>query len=306
MDFPGTFIIMAAVVCYLLALQWGGTTKSWSDSTVIGTLIGFGLLTILFVAVEYLQGERALLQGRLLKQRIFAVTCTYVFFFAGSFFSLLYYLPIYFQSIKNVSASNSGIRNLPLVIGASIFTIISGGLITAFGHFTPIMIISSVVATVGCGLLYTLNINSSPGAWIGYQALAGIGTGFGLQVPIIANQASVGPSDLSSASSVTLFFQTIGGSFFVSASQTAFTNKLVSLIPKNAPGVDSHLVIATGATELRKVFTAEQIGGILEAYMQGLKVTFALSIALAGITVPIALFSPWKKLGKGVGTGAAV
>lgn len=24
MDLPGTFTIMAAVICYLLALQWGG------------------------------------------------------------------------------------------------------------------------------------------------------------------------------------------------------------------------------------------------------------------------------------------
>lgn len=36
---------------------------------------------------------------------------------AGSFFILLYYLPIYFQSVDNVSASESGIRNIPLVLG---------------------------------------------------------------------------------------------------------------------------------------------------------------------------------------------
>jgi MFS transporter, DHA2 family, glioxin efflux transporter len=296
MDLLGTFTIMAAVVCYLLALQWGGVSKSWSDSSVVGTLVGFVLLIIAFIAVEWYMGERALLQGRLLKQRTIAMTCTYVFFFAGGFFALLYYLPIYFQSIKNVNASQSGIRNLPLVIAASLMTIVSGGLITVYGHFTPLMLLSSVLATIGCGLVYTLNIDSSPGAWIGYQALAGIGVGLGLQIPIIANQASVGMSDLSAVSAVTLFFQTIGGSFFVSAGQTAFANKLVALLPKDAPGVDPHLVVATGATELRKVFTAEQLPGILEAYMDGLKVTFALSIALAGITVFITLFSPWKKL----------
>jgi hypothetical protein len=34
----------------------------------------------------------------------------------GSFFILLYYLPIYFQSVQHVSAAQSGIRNLPLII----------------------------------------------------------------------------------------------------------------------------------------------------------------------------------------------
>lgn len=38
--------------------------------------------------------------------------------FAGAFFELLYYLPIYFQSVDGVSASESGIRNIPLVLGA--------------------------------------------------------------------------------------------------------------------------------------------------------------------------------------------
>jgi MFS transporter, DHA2 family, glioxin efflux transporter len=65
MDLLGTFTIMAAVVCYLLALQWGGVTKKWSDSTVIGTLIGFCLLAIAFVINEYIMSDRALLQGRL-------------------------------------------------------------------------------------------------------------------------------------------------------------------------------------------------------------------------------------------------
>jgi MFS transporter, DHA2 family, glioxin efflux transporter len=103
---------MAAVVCYILALQWGGTTKSWNDSSVIGTLVGFFLIAAFFVAVQWWNGERALIVGRLLRKRTIAVGMAYVFFFAGSFFVLLYYLPIYFQVVSDVSPSESGIRNL--------------------------------------------------------------------------------------------------------------------------------------------------------------------------------------------------
>ena len=63
-----------------------------------------------------------------------------------------------------------------------------------------------------------------------------------------------------------------------------------------APGVNPGLVVATGATELRHVFSEEQILGVLVAYMDGLKVTFALCVALAGITVPIAVFAKWKNV----------
>jgi hypothetical protein len=40
MDLPGALLILAAVVCYLLALQWGGTTKSWNSPDVYGKKIG--------------------------------------------------------------------------------------------------------------------------------------------------------------------------------------------------------------------------------------------------------------------------
>lgn len=108
MDFPGTFILMAALVCLILALQWGGTTKSWNSGDVIGTLVVFGVLMIVFVANEWYMGERALFQSRLLKQKTIIIMSLFITFIAGPFFVELYYLPLYFQSIDGVSASQSG------------------------------------------------------------------------------------------------------------------------------------------------------------------------------------------------------
>lgn len=117
---------------------------------------------------------------------------------------LLYYLPIYFQAVFDVSASQSGVRNLPLILGVTIATILSGGLITVFGHFVPYIIAGSILSTIGCGLLYTLSTHSSSSQWIGYQALAGLGIGLALQIPVISAQAVVAPSDLSSATAMIL------------------------------------------------------------------------------------------------------
>ena len=79
MDPLGTVTILAAVVCYILALQWGGTTKSWNSSPVIGTLVGFVLLLVVFGLVEWKMGDRAVLQGRFLKQRAILVNLIYIF-----------------------------------------------------------------------------------------------------------------------------------------------------------------------------------------------------------------------------------
>ena len=171
MDFPGTFTLMAAIVCYLLAMQWGGATKPWSDGSVIAVLVLFGILILVFIGIELYSGDRALLQPRLLRDRTISAMCAYVFTVAGAFFTLLYYLPIYFQATKDVSASRSGINNIPFVLGSSICTIASGGLLTVWGQYVPVMAFGSVLGSVGAGLIYTLQIDSGSDKWIGYQAL---------------------------------------------------------------------------------------------------------------------------------------
>lgn len=116
MDFPGLILITGATQCLLLALYWGGILKPWDDKDVIGTLIGFGILLVAFIAVEYKQGQYAMLVHKLLKKREVWVGAMFCFFLSGSLFVLVYFLPIYFQAIRGCTAVESGIRHLALVI----------------------------------------------------------------------------------------------------------------------------------------------------------------------------------------------
>lgn len=78
------------------------------------------------------------------------------------------------------------------------------------------------------------------------------------------------------------------------------------MLPSVAPGVDPALVVASGATELRNIFSADELGGILIAYMAGIKVTFAITIAAMGISAPISRLSRWKKINTdALGSGVA-
>lgn len=94
----------------------------------------------------------------------------------------------------------------------------------------------------------------------------------------------------------TVVFQTVGGAFFVSAGQAGFTNTLLKQVPIYAPNVSPQQVVSTGATELRKVFDEADIPGILRAYMNGLKVSYAIAIAVAGMSVIFTFLVPMKKL----------
>lgn len=204
MDLIGTALIMAATISFLLALQWGGHQHPWNSSTVIGLFVGFGLMIVAFIVLEWYQGERAMIAPRLISDRTVYISSAYAFFFAGAYFVLVYYLPIYFQSVDNASPTQSGVRNLPLIIAVTIATVASGISISATGLYTPILVVGAALATVGAGLLYTLDIGTGSDKWIGYQVLAGLAWGAAFQVPIIAVQGTVSESDLASATAVLL------------------------------------------------------------------------------------------------------
>ena len=204
MDPIGAALVMAAVVCYILGVQYGGVEYPWNSSKVIGLLVGAGLITIAWVVLEYFQGERSMIPRRLFRRRTVWVMCLYAFIFAGGYFAVVYYLPIYFQSVDGTSPIISGVRNLPMILAVTFGTIASGIIITVTGRYQPLLIGGSVVGTIGAGLLYTLDTHTSTGKWIGYEIVAGVGWGVAFQVPIIAIQGTTEASDLSSVTAILL------------------------------------------------------------------------------------------------------
>jgi hypothetical protein len=95
----------------------------------------------------------------------------YILTFSGAFFTLLYYLPYYFQVVSGAFPQESGACNLTIIISVSsvaLGTIASGVYITAKGHSVPLTIGAGVISTLGAGLVFTLDIGSSSVKWIGY------------------------------------------------------------------------------------------------------------------------------------------
>jgi MFS transporter, DHA2 family, glioxin efflux transporter len=319
MDPIGTALVMGGIIDYILALQYAGVAYAWNSSIVIGLIVGFVAIAAAFGAWEFFQGERAMMAPRLLKMRHVWVGGIFAMFLAGSYFLIIYYLPIYFQSIDGTTPTDSGVRNLPLIIAVTIATIASGASISANGHATPLLVVGTAVATIAAGLLYTLDIGTGMDKWIGYQVLGGLGYGLVFQIPMIMAQAKSTAEDLAATTAiimckllpplvahvktkgwwltlVTTVFQTVGGALFVAAAQSAFVNTLIRWVATTAPGVPPQLLIFTGATELRNVFGPDVLPGVLVAYMQGLKVAFAVCIAGTGVAALLSPLMPWGRL----------
>jgi predicted MFS family arabinose efflux permease len=305
MDPLGIVLVMGLTISYILAVQYGGQAHAWDSSVVIGLLVGWIAISIAWAISCYVQGERSMIPVRILKNRTVWVMSAFAFLFAGSFFLAIYYIPIYFQSIHNASPTSSGVRNLPLILAVTFSTIASGGLVTATGRYQPLLIGGTALATVGAGLLYLLDIDTSTGKWIGYQIVAGVGWGLAFQIPMIAVQGTVDPKDLASATGILLFFQGLGGAYIVSGGQAAFVNQMLLDITRNAPQIDKGQLILTGATALRRTFSGDTLDTVIEGYMHGLNTVFAMAIACVGFSFLIALLTRWNKLNLANITGGA-
>ena len=84
----------------------------------------------------------------------------------------------------------------------SIAVIVSSASVTFTGVATPLLVLGSVLATIGAGLLYTLDIGTGSGHWIGYQILAGLGWGAGFQIPIIIGQGTADAADIAPVTAI--------------------------------------------------------------------------------------------------------
>jgi len=298
MDFDpaGTVVFLPMIICLLLALQWGGSTYPWNDGRVIALFVVFGVLLAIFVSIQFYVGERATIPPRIIKQRTVASSAWFGVSLGAAFFLFVYYLPIWFQAIKGVSATKSGIMSLPLILGVVICSVVAGGLVTVFGYYAPFMIASSVLMAIGAGLLTTFKVNTGHAEWIGYQALFGIGVGLGMQQILIAVQTALPAADIPTGTAIVMFFQTLGGALFISVGQNVFTNKLVSGLKAAVPDLDPAIVLRTGATELKTAIGEQYRDGVLRAYNDALTNSYYVAAALATLSIVGSLAVEWKSV----------
>lgn len=310
LDLIGASLLIPAIICLLLALQWGGNKYPWNNSRIIGLFVGFGLMVILFAVSQIYLGEQATLPPHILKKRTVLSASLFALFFGGAFFVLVYYVPIFFQSVKGSSAMKSGIQLLPLMLATVVSSIVCGGLITIAGYYTPFLIGSAAIAAIGTGLITMFDVDISTGKWIGYQIVVGAGVGAGFQVPMTAVQTVLDPSDIPVGTAMVMFFQTLGGALFIAVGQSVFQNGLIDGIRTYAPSVSPAAIVGAGATEMRHVLgqlgQLDQLDGVTKAYMSGLQDTYRVSLALMVVAFVASLFLEWKSVKKAGGENKEV
>ncbi len=316
-DWLGMIFFIPSIVSLLLALQWGGSMYPWSNGRIIALFVVFGVAGIAFVFVQYWKKDDATVPPRIISQRSVAACAWYAFCNGAAFLVVVYYVPLWHQVIGDVSAVESGIRLLSMMVGVVIMVIISGALVTLIGYCmlpsaniasldcllisdldTPFMIMSSILAPIGEGLLSTWTVKTTFSQWFGYQALTGIGIGMGLQQPMIAVQTALPLEDIPVGTSIVVFTQTLGAAIFISVAQAVFQNRLIgdlqSVIPDGS--FDPTNLLRVGATDIYSDVPPELLPTVLVAFNDALTHVFIISISMSALTMVGSLTMEWKSV----------
>lgn len=236
---------------------------------------------------------RAIIPYRILTQRTVAFCCLFEVTIFLSTTTIVYYLPFYFQSVKGFSPHQSGIHILPFVVTNSAFGFAGGVAISKTGIYVPFMWIGAAIMCLGCGMIYTLNMDSGKGSMVGYQLLASAGYGLGVQVPFTAVQL-LPEKDIAIGNGLMAFSQGLGGALAVSVAQTIFSNALHVHLDE-IPNINADVIISYGATNFLSKIPPGLVHAVREAYGAATRDAFILPIVGAGLAFLASLGVEWRR-----------
>ncbi|KAG7115539.1 MFS-type transporter VdtG like protein [Verticillium longisporum] len=298
LDPLGSFFFIPSIVALLLALQWGGATYAWSNGRIIALFVVFALAFVAFAAIQIFMPDTAQVPVRIISQRTVLAGTFFIIFLAGSMMLAVYYVPLWFQTVKGFDPVQSGIYTLPLVLSLVASSIMSGLITQRIGYYTPAMLLCPSIMAVGLGLLSTLHPGSSTAAWVGFQFLTGFGLGFGMQTVGLAVQTVLPREDVSTGLAITFFGQQLGGAVFLAVGQAILSNLLVDRL-SSVPGLDPDAIVQSGATDLHNVVPAEDFDVVVAAYNFACTRIFLAGMGLALVTLACALCVEWRSVKKG-------
>ena len=208
---------------------------------------------------------------------------------------VVYYLPIWFQAIKDASPVHSGIDTLPLLLSLVVASMCSGIFVKKVGYYNPSIIASSVIMPIAVGLFTTFTPETGHAKWIGYQVLFGFGLGTGMQQISLAAQTVLEKKDVPTGVSLNFFAQQLGGTIFISIGQNVLVNRLVSGL-SSLPNFDPAIVVNNGATDIKTSVGPQNLGFVKHVYNHAIMQVFDVALALACLTIVASLALEWKSI----------
>lgn len=300
-DYLGIALVAVGASALILATSWGGNEYAWGSPVILGLFVT-GLVALALFCVVEARAQEPMLPMRLFRNPVFTV-CSILSFIVGfAMLGSMIFLPTYLQYVDGDSATLSGVRTLPMIVGLLIGSIFSGNVVSKTGQYRVFPIVGTLIIAGGMYLLSGMGPDT--GVWLEsvYMLVLGLGIGLAMQVLTIAVQNTVDYSDLGTATSGVTFFRTLGSAFGTAVFGTIYANALRPNLAEGvaqaarAGGDPAVLMTASLNPQAVHALPPEQSAPIAQAYADTLHTVFLWTVPVALIGFVVALFLKQVKL----------
>jgi EmrB/QacA subfamily drug resistance transporter len=248
-DYVGAGLFAAAIGPILLGLS-NKRELEWTDP-LVGGLILVGLVILGVFLWWESRAVDPIVRLELFRIRTVAISVLCMFLAAFGFFGAIVFLPQFFQVVRGMGATESGLNLLPLVFALIVGATVSGQVVARTGQYKAVILGSMIVLAGGLFLLTNLRADTElPMLWL-WMVITGLGVGPSFAVFIALVQNSVRPAVVGVATASLTFFQQIGGTIGLTIAGTILADSLTKEIPGRllANGLPQEMVSQFSASD---------------------------------------------------------
>jgi EmrB/QacA subfamily drug resistance transporter len=261
LDIVGAALMIASATLFLIALTSGGTRVPWLSWTIVALMALALILALAFVWWLRLALEPFLpltvLRNPVMRDGTAATSCM-----MGAVLGLTVYMPLYFQVVHKLSATNAGLALIPIVVMTTPGSMTSGRSMMYLRRYKIAAIIGALIAIASVSTLVLWPDMPIAGV-IAVLTLVGFGAGTVYPVATVSIQNAVPLHQVGTATGAMNFFRALASTLAV-AIMGAILLAGLGATPERGAGVEL-LVEAAGAAGIdmaavfRVVFVAADI-----------------------------------------------
>lgn len=305
-DYFGTVLFVGSMSSFLIPLSWGGISYDWSSWHTLVPLCVGGVGLIVFGFYETYFATDPIVPPMIFKNR------TAVASFIGSvlqglvLWCALYYLPLYYEAVKEYSPIISGIALFPETFTVAPSGMVAGILITVTGSYRWAIWIGWAFSTVGLGLMCLIKVDTSMVGWIFLNIVPGIGLGILFPSLGYAVQASAEPENLAIAVAMFSFFRALGQAIGVAVGGVVFQNRMFTNISRYsalAPMAEAYSKDAAGLVQVIKAMAeGADKANLKEAYTDSLRTVWIVCCGVSAVAMVISFLTEHYDLDRALET----
>ncbi|EKG18978.1 Major facilitator superfamily [Macrophomina phaseolina MS6] len=304
LDWVGAVLSSTMYTTFAMIFTFGGSIWPWGGGRMIALYVVCAATTIAFAVTQYFAlfttKQNRLFPGHFLRDRTLVLLFICCCCLGGALFVTIYYLPLYFQFVRNDNGVEAAVRLLPFICFYVFGVVLNGLLMLRWGYYMPWFLVSGVFATIGGALLYTSSADMANANVYGYSILVGIGmTAYQAAYSVVP--AKVSPDEVAEVIQFINIAQQ--GSILIALTicntvfqNVAYDKLLAILIPAGYSEVDVTAAIAGARSVVLQSAPPDVRSAALDVLVEAIDDAYTLIIVSGGLLIICALLMKREKI----------